>query len=68
MEAPINHAVSVTGRTSNSVYDVREVLCTLVVATSGLPAVMDALAAENFMAVLDVRVRPAAAVAEPASD
>jgi hypothetical protein len=38
---------------------VREVSCTLVVSTSGLPALMDAISAQNFMTVLDVRVRPA---------
>jgi hypothetical protein len=58
-EAPVDPSVSLTGRTSNSVYDVREVSCTLVVATSGLPALMDAIAAQNFMTVLDVRVGPA---------
>ncbi len=58
-EARIDPTVSLTGRSSNSVYDVREVSCTLVVATSGLPAIMDAIAAQNFMTILDVRVRPA---------
>ena len=58
-EAMIDRTRSLTGRSSNSVYDVREVSCTLVVATSGLPALMDAIAARNFMTVLDVRVRPA---------
>jgi hypothetical protein len=58
-EATIDPSISLTGRSSNAVYDVREVSCTLVVATSGLPALMDAIAAENFMTVLDVQIRPA---------
>jgi hypothetical protein len=58
-EAMIDASISVTGRSSNTVYDVREVSCTLVVSTSGLPALMDAISAQNFMTVLDVRVRPA---------
>ncbi len=58
-EARVDPNISLTGRSSNAVYDVREVTCTIVVATSGLPAVMDAIAAQNFMTVLDVRVGPA---------
>jgi hypothetical protein len=58
-EAPINPSISLTGRSSNAVYDVRQVSCTLVAATSGLPAIMDAIAKQNFMTILDVRVRPA---------
>ncbi len=59
LEATLDPNISLTGRSSNAVYDVREVSCTLVVATSGLPAVMDAIAKQNFMTVLDVRVGPA---------
>lgn len=62
-EAMVDPAISLTGRSSNNVYDVRVVDCRIVVATSGLPAVIDALAAENFMTVLDVRVTPADAFA-----
>ncbi len=58
-EARIDPTLSLTGRTSNSVYDVRPVSCSIVAATSGLPAIMDAIATQNFMTVLDVRVRPA---------
>ncbi len=58
-EASIDPSLSLTGRSSNAVYDIREVNCSLVVATRGLPAVMDALASQSFMTVLDVRVRPA---------
>lgn len=66
-EATIDPSISLTGRTSNNVYDVREVTCTIVVATNGLPAVMDAIAAQNFMTVLDVHVAPADAFAAAAS-
>ncbi|MDG2022603.1 MAG: hypothetical protein P8J59_11710 [Phycisphaerales bacterium] len=61
--AAIDKSVSITGRTSNSVYDVRNLECTIVVATRGLPAVIDAIAAQNFMTVLDVQLLPANAFA-----
>ena len=61
--AAIDKSISITGRTSNSVYDVRNLDCTIVVATRGLPAVIDAIAAQNFMTVLDVQLLPANAFA-----
>ena len=57
--ANVDKAVSITGRTSNAVYDVRIVECELVVATRGIPKVIDAIAQQNFMTVLDVKIRPA---------
>ena len=64
--AAIDKTISITGRTSNSVYDVRIVDCTIVVATRGLPAVIDAIAGQNFMTVLDVQLQPANAFAAAA--
>ena len=61
--AAIDKSLSITGRASNSVYDVRVVDCTIVVATRGLPAVIDAIAAQNLMTVLDVQLQPANAFA-----
>lgn len=58
-EARINPSISITGRSSNDVYDVRNVSCSIVVATRGLPKVLDALSRRNFMSILDVKVRPA---------
>ena len=58
-EAKINYDVSLSGRVSNDVYDVRLIDCELIVATTGLPEVMDAIAKQNFMTVLDARIRPA---------
>ena len=48
-----------TGRVSNGVYDVRLAEVTFVAETSKLPKVFDALAAENFMTVTNVRLVPA---------
>jgi hypothetical protein len=62
-EAKIDHSVSLTGRMSNDVYDVRTITCELIVATSGLPAVMDAIARRNFMTVLNASIVPADAFA-----
>jgi hypothetical protein len=58
-EAKGDYGVSVSGRVTNEVYDVRTIDCELIVATSGLPAVMDAIARRNFMTVLSASVRPA---------
>jgi hypothetical protein len=55
----VDKSLSITGRTSNDVYDVRLVDCELVVATRGIPKVIDAIAQQNFMTVLDVKIRPA---------
>ena len=57
--AKVDKTLSITGRASNNVYDVRIVECELVVATRGVPKVIDAIAQQNFMTVLDVKLRPA---------
>ncbi|MAH66493.1 MAG: hypothetical protein CMJ27_08910 [Phycisphaerae bacterium] len=57
--ANVDKSLSITGRASNDVYDVRIVECELVVATRGIPKVIDAIAQQNFMTVLDVKIRPA---------
>lgn len=62
-EAKIDHAVSLTGRVSNEVYDVRLIQCELIVATTGLPKLMDSIARRNFMTVLNVKITPADAFA-----
>ena len=48
-----------TGRVSNPVYDVRLAEVSFVAETSKLPKIFDALAAENFMTVTNVRLTPA---------
>jgi len=58
VEAARDFERSFTGRISNAIYDVRNVEVTLVVATERLPQVFDAIAARNFMTVLDVALRP----------
>ena len=58
-EARIDPSISITGRSSNNVYDVRNVTCSIVVTTRGIPKVLDALSRRNFMSILDVKVRPA---------
>jgi hypothetical protein len=59
VDATRDYSKRFTGRVSNPVYDVRLAQVRFVAATSSLPAVFDALAAENFMTVVDVRITPA---------
>lgn len=59
--APLNPAVSVTGRqsgpgTGNGLYDLRNVELTMVVSFRELPRLLDALAQTNLMSVLNVSV------------
>jgi hypothetical protein len=54
-----DYTVSFTGRRSNPLYDVRLVSLDVVVDATRIPALMDALAQQNFMTVLDMRVTPA---------
>lgn len=49
---------SMTGRVSNSMYDVRYVTVRMVVATSMIPEVLNAIARQNFMTVTGMDVRP----------
>ncbi|MEY4117588.1 MAG: hypothetical protein RLZZ116_916 [Planctomycetota bacterium] len=58
-EAKRDFSKRFTGRVSNGVYDVRLAEVTFVAETSKLPKVFDALAAENFMTVTNVRLAPA---------
>lgn len=51
-------AKSMTGRVSNSMYDVRFATVRLVVATSMIPEVLNAIARQNFMTVITMDVRP----------
>lgn len=48
-----------TGRVTNGVYDVRLVEAVFVAETSRLPVIFDALARQNFMTVVNVRLAPA---------
>ena len=52
-------ASSITGRVSNDLYDVRDVEVTLVIETDRIPVFLDALAAENFISITDLSLRPA---------
>ena len=57
--APRDFATALTGRVSNSVYDVVVTEVVFVAETAELPKVFDALAAHNLMTVTNVRVAPA---------
>jgi hypothetical protein len=52
-------SVSLTGRTSNDLYDIRMVELTVVAETARLPQLFDALARRNFITVVDADVLPA---------
>lgn len=58
-DAARDYANRFTGRVSNGVYDVRLVEVTFVAETARLPRVCDALAAQNFMTVVNMKVAPA---------
>lgn len=55
----VDFAVSLTGRTSNKVFDVRNVRVVLIVETDKLPRLVNALGNENFMTITNVSVQPA---------
>ena len=59
----VDFAVSLTGRTSNKVFDVRNVRVVLIVETAKLPRLVNALGNENFMTITNVSVQPANAFA-----
>ena len=55
-EVPRDFAVSFTGRTSNPLFDVRRVELVVIVDSTRMPEVFDALAAQNFITILDAQV------------
>jgi hypothetical protein len=61
LKAPVEYDFSrtFTGRVSNALYDVRNVTLRVVVSTSRMPALLNALAKRNFMTVIGMEVRPA---------
>ena len=64
-EIPLDFGQSFTGRTSNPLYDVRFVELMIIVDSSRIPDVFDALAKQNFITVLNAQldaVDPFAAV------
>ena len=63
VEARIDRSGSITGRSSNDVYDIRLVKCSIVTSTRGLPAVIDAISKSNFMTIIGLQLRPADAFA-----
>lgn len=64
-KAPVqkDFAASITGRTSNGLYDVVFVELDMVVETARLPQVLDALARYNFMTVTNLSLQAADAFA-----
>lgn len=61
LKAPVTYdfAKTMTGRVSNSLYDVRLATLRVVVATERIPEVLDAIARQNLMTVVNLDVRPA---------
>ena len=55
----VDFAVSLTGRKTNKVFDVRNVRVVLIVETDKLPRLVNALGNENFMTITNVSVQPA---------
>lgn len=64
--APYDFGSTFTGRQTNPLYDVRRFQVTLIVATRGLPEVLNAIARENFMTVLNCSLVPADPFADAA--
>ncbi|MFM7134327.1 MAG: hypothetical protein ACKO0W_08425 [Planctomycetota bacterium] len=58
-DAARDYAKRFTGRVTNGVYDVRVAEVTFVAQTTSLPRICDALAAQNFMTVVNMKVAPA---------
>ena len=54
-----DYSVSLTGRTTNKVFDVRNVRVVLVVETEKLPVFVNALGNMNFITITDVSIQPA---------
>ena len=57
VETPTDFTI-LSGRATNPLYDVRFVDLEIVVDTARLPEVLDALAKQNFISVLDLRMAP----------
>ncbi|MCH2149990.1 MAG: hypothetical protein MK095_11210 [Phycisphaerales bacterium] len=53
-----NYDVSISGRITNALYDVITVDLDLIVETDAVPKVLDAFSQQNFMAILDLDMRP----------
>ena len=58
IEANIDFAVSLTGRQTNDLYDVRYVDLGIVADTTKIPDIINALAKQNFITVLNAIVEP----------
>lgn len=58
-EAPRDFSVSLTGRVTNPLYDVRYVDVDLIIDTNRIPEVLDALSRYNFFTVIRMRTTPA---------
>ena len=54
-------SASLTGRTSNDLYDVRNVELVVIVETARLPELVNALARENFITITDLALQPTSA-------
>jgi hypothetical protein len=65
LKAPVTYdfTKSITGRVSNNLYDVRVATVRMVVASSMLPEVLNAIARQNFMTVTGLEVGSADAFA-----
>ena len=59
-----NYAISLTGRGNNAIYQVVMVNLHLVVETKRIPEVLDAIAKQNFMSVVDLDVYESNAAAD----
>lgn len=55
-EVPLDFTVSLTGRKTNPLYDVRYVRLALIVDSARIPEVFDALANWNFITVIDAEI------------
>lgn len=58
-EIPRKFEESLTGRTTNPLYDIRNVRVHMVVQTDSIPQVLDAVAAQNFMTITALDLWPA---------
>ena len=58
-QAPLDYAVSFTGRKTNPLYDVKIVDLELIVDSTAVPSIVDALARQNFMTILDLKMQQA---------